>query len=523
MAGTNKLGVYWGVDGISLVEVAKSVPLETAYVSFDELQIGNLTNTVTEDVRLLELLQKAVRNKGFSTTEAYLSLPSRDIIVRWFLIPWLKPHEVQGVVAFEARKYIPFQLEELIYTYYPSTILRGGVKQIGVLFTAIRKDSYKKYVNVLSQSGMNVVYSEPSCMSFLRTLFTKKVLDANQVAAVLTMDQDGGELNIVSDGFVKFIRDFRLSTPQSADNDGGEEVLRAKLYNEVRISFDFFNRQHPETEVSRIISFTSSMNKTLCAGLSDDLGIPVLPVDTVSLLDRAGITDMGAANAFGVALSGSVREVIDLNLSEGDASCAVSAKDEKKTIKIPSFMFPVIAGVFLVFVLGFIWTVTSALLLEKGKKVAALNNSLGKFSDVSLDDIEFKRSAERKVLNAINSLELRSSVTPLVVRVFQLIPNGMWLSTVNVMYVQSDAGSKKNADDSASQDSGKTKSSVNLLLTGKIYLGDGNSEFDAVNRFIMTLRTDAKVAAFLKDIKLTSLKTETLGKNTVTVFSINCQ
>ena len=119
-------------------------------------------------IGLLDILQKTVRNKGFSTTETYLSLPSKDILIRWFLIPWMKTSEIQAVVSFEAKKYIPFDIEETAYTYYPTTVTKDGGRQIGILFVAIRKNTIEKYINILIQAGLNIVYSEPGAMSLDR-------------------------------------------------------------------------------------------------------------------------------------------------------------------------------------------------------------------------------------------------------------------------------------------------------------------------------------------------------------------
>ena len=132
-----KLGIYWGTAGISFVELNKDALLASAFVSFADLQRSDPVvgiKHLSEDVRLLDLIQKALRAGSFSTGNAFFSLPSNDIIVRWFVIPWMKPEEIQGVVAFEAKKYIPFPLEELVFNYYPSTITKDGSRQIGIAF-----------------------------------------------------------------------------------------------------------------------------------------------------------------------------------------------------------------------------------------------------------------------------------------------------------------------------------------------------------------------------------------------------
>ncbi|MEI6358393.1 MAG: pilus assembly protein PilM, partial [Verrucomicrobiota bacterium] len=100
---------------LQAIVVTETIVTNAAEIPFSLLDGGASPDikSVSEDARLLELLHKTIRNKGFSTLDTYLSFSLKEILVRWFLIPWMRPHEIQGVVTFEARKYIPFPLDEV--------------------------------------------------------------------------------------------------------------------------------------------------------------------------------------------------------------------------------------------------------------------------------------------------------------------------------------------------------------------------------------------------------------------------
>ena len=119
MLRQKKIGLYWGQKGLSLVEVHKNELVMFSVIPFDSLENNPIVGirSFIEDPRLLDLIQSAYRSARFSTIDTCLSLPSKDIIVRWFIIPWMRPSEIQGVVVFEARKYIPFPLEDLFFSY----------------------------------------------------------------------------------------------------------------------------------------------------------------------------------------------------------------------------------------------------------------------------------------------------------------------------------------------------------------------------------------------------------------------
>ena len=375
MAGQGKLGVFWGQDGLSFVEAMKGTPTHKAFLSFSSFRDAQGAVPVTQDARLLEEIQKTVRNNAFTSTDIYFSIPSKDIIVRWFVIPWMRPYEIQGVVAFEVRKYLPFPLEELVYTYYPSTITQSGMKQIGVVFVGIRKETFQYYARVLTQSGLNVIFCEPSSMSLLRVLVFRKALDPQQNTAILQINGDGGEIDIVSGGFVKFVRDFSLSSGGTAAFQDTEDFARAKLYNEVRISLDFFNRQHSE-EVTRIIALTTADNRGLANGLMEDLGSAVVPVDVSQMVGGADQVGVGALSAFGITLSGDVPEVIDFNISEGEVEVAIRKKDQPVS-KMPRHVWPAASVIVSAMIIVLLWLAGQQQMGVRNAEIASLKKSLG--------------------------------------------------------------------------------------------------------------------------------------------------
>jgi hypothetical protein len=533
MAAQKKLGVYWGDFGIHFVEVVKdSVALRTS-VPFSAILDDTSSNfqSISEDARLLELIQKTLRNLRFSSVEAHLAVPSKDVIVRWFAIPFMKSHEIQGVVTFEARKYIPFPLEELDFTYYPSTFTRDGVKQIGIVFVGIRKEVLRRYITVLAQSGLNVIYTEPACMSFLRALVYRKVVDLSKMVAILNIDRNRAEIDIASNGFVKFVRDFNLSSGQTPGIDDPENFLRAKCYNESRISLDFFNRQHSE-DVSQVIALTVVPDQAIGSGLMDDLGLPVISVDAASLINTNEAVEMGVVGAFGVALSGQIPTVVDFNLSEGDAATGVHVKtQERRAVKIPSFLFALISGFVSLSMLLGTWFLSYQQFVIKERAVAEVSLRLGKFIDMQQEEIESQQSKQKKVINTLKPLAYHSTLTPVALRLFHLLPEGMWLSSLSFSYKETSPEQRKRKE--ANKDVQKpapVKGASNISIrnlsinfSGYIFLDDPNMQYDAVNHFLSTLRADDELAKYGTNFKLMSLKVQAEKGKDITSFTIVSQ
>jgi Tfp pilus assembly PilM family ATPase len=563
MTGHRRLGIHWGETGFSFVEVSREAPTLTAFVPFPEQGVTLGIKNLSQDIALLDVLQKTVRNKGFSTTETYLSLPSKDILIRWFFIPWMKTSEIQSVVSFEAKKYIPFNIDETAYTYYPTTVTHEGIRQIGVLFVAIRKSVFEKYINVLIQAGLNVVYSEPAAMSLVRALMFRRQVNLDHVTAILRTEQDTGELIILSKGHVKFTRDFKIQSPEPLNlaaagqplPEDVEEVLRARIFNEVRISLEFFSRQYSEEDVTKIVILSSGLKQSFWTGLNDELGVPMEIVDPLREIPSGEGMSAGGIYAFGAAMAGKVPAVIDFNLSEG-ASQSVSLKKEEIVEQNQKLILPIIVGVACAALIAIVFFVSGFFLDGLRTKINVVKTRVGANVEMTTVDLSAKTAAQKKELAALESLPLKARLTPLVIRLVKQLPKGVWLQNISVTFKDTPPSAVKKAKKTAPEDAkavkegadagdvkdkkastdkkkgspakvkpvyGNISTNVEMEISGYIYLNDSNAEFGLANQLVSLLRKDEELKALFKNIKLVSVKSDVYAEFKVTVFQILCE
>lgn len=530
MPNNRKLGVYWGNTGVNLVELNKDTAVTSTFVSFSDIDRQSIvgSSALSEDLKLLDLLQKTLRSGSFSTNNAFLSLPSKDIIVRWFVIPWVKAEEIQGMVTFEAKKYIPFPLEDLYFNYYPSTITKDGARQIGVALTAIRKTHYERYINVLIQAGVNVVFSEPSAMSLLRTLVFRKHVNTDQTLAILIARETSCEIAIVSKGYVRFIRDFSLKSSQPSDEPEDDDFFRMKFFNEVRMSLDFFARNNPGPEVEKILAISSGMKSIFFDGMTDDVGLPVQVLERFQILENTGaLVDISYIRAFGVALSGEVPAVVNFNLSEGVAQSGNRPAKKMPQIKVSPSLLALIGAVVLCLSLlaASFWWVNSQMQAKLTAKqdIAA---RLGRFLDKPKEDIDAELSLASKKVSAIKSLPLKSTITSLFLYLVKLVPDGVWFDSFDVSTEASGPAPAATSPGARARkltanDYYVLKSSIKMIISGYASLGDTNSEFELVNQFVEKVSTDPLVKKSFTEVKLKSLQAKDTGAGIkLTAFTI---
>ena len=525
MASHKHLGIHWGERGVTLVEVVHGVPAVSAFVPFPQTPGEGVLNTsgVSREIQILEVLQKAVRNKGFSTVDTSFSIPSKDIVIRWFVIPWMKSSEIHSVVAFEAKKYVPFPIEEMSYTYYPTTLAANDLRQIGILFVAIRKDVLERYAGTLIQSGMNLGYSEPAPMSLLRALVFRKIVNPDQLTAIVHVDDHTGEILIASKGYVKFIRDFKI---QSGSVDGAmtgvadDDVLRARLFNEIRISFEFFSRQYGGAEVDKMVVIATALQKRLWEGVSEDTGVNVEIVDISRLIERGESNGVFAAHAFGAAMAGEVSSVIDFNLFEG-AQQQVSLKKEEIERRNRQLVFPLVIGVLIFLVITGMYIASGILFDRMRADIAAHEQKIGVNVGMAQDEADAKRLDEQQKLQALQSLPLKSRVTPLLIRLVKRLPAGVWFDGITLTFKDTPEkqGQKKEGEFLYS----RIRTKAGMVISGFAYQKDNNTEFETVNKFVNTLRSDDVLGSFFAHIDITALKVQELKNKRLTAFTIVCE
>ena len=528
MASEKRLGVYSGSSGFTLVQLESNAPAIGTFVPFvspEDVASTADKKSLPHDMQILDALQKSVRNKGFSTQETFLSIPSKDIIIRWFSIPWMKSSEIQDVVIFEAKKYIPFPIDELSYTYFPSNILGSNPRQIGIIFVAIRKDVFEKHADALMQAGINVVYSEPASASLYRALVFRKIVDPDELTAIVYVDGYIGELLICEKGYVKFIREFNLQggVHQGVGTLQIDDELRSKVFNEIRISSEFFLRQYGGEEVQRMVAISIGGNNALWDKMGEELGVNVEIVDIFRLVDHNDCNTMAAVYAYGVAMMSKVVTVIDFNLFEGSKQ-QVSLKQVEIDQRRQALVLPLAvgAGVFtLIFSVAFF---ADQLLSKFRQEVVNLEQEIGEYVDIDESDAVQKKMKNVKKLFSLKSLPFDARATKMLVRLVKRLPSGFWLESVRLSFKDEPVSARKVPEPGNKEvDYYSLQTKTAMTFSGYVSLKDNNIEFERVNHFFNALNSDNLFATNFTQIKIVSLQVREYDNRKVTAFSITCE
>jgi len=140
MASTT--GIYIGTDNIDVVSLTGTfqhprlssfarakLPNPAAWrsqvrVEGQALQETGSIPAESAEQSVIACIQNLMGRLGFPQgSQAMAGLPSESVVIRYFQMPAIPPHERKMAIAFEAKKYLPFKLEDIVSDFYPVFII----------------------------------------------------------------------------------------------------------------------------------------------------------------------------------------------------------------------------------------------------------------------------------------------------------------------------------------------------------------------------------------------------------------
>lgn len=529
--GENKqLGIFWGKNNLFIVTVASGKPSTIFSVPFPREAGGTSVEAGPFSplgMEIVSIVQNTLRQHKMNSGAAYVSLPTRDIIFRSFIIPWMQPNEVKGVVDFEASKYVPFALDDLSYSFYPMTVTEGNLRRIRIIFVAIKKAVLESYKQILEQAALRVYIAEPATLSLIRVMAVKELLPKEETVALIEIGDEVGDIIVVDHHMPQFVREFQLRIPGAAQENPDPQALMTRMLNEIRISLNYFSRQEERFKVKKLVLLSISDPTDIVRRLEEDLHLPVVSIAIDSVLANAPSQDVNFLKAYGAALYSSLNLPSDLNLLE----------IKTKTVKLASTLITrkvnytsviVTALVCLLIVLAAFF-VTNFTLKNQESQSAALGRELKSSKDTSVQKLRFENETLSKKLDYFKNLQTESDIAAFLVTIPTLLPEGVWVEQIDILYpdvLPSDKDKKKvSGGDSAKTDAltQKLEPRPVLDIKGYAYSANPGDQFKLLNDLLANFKGNKEFSAFFNTIDLESIQAKSYGKYSATFFHLICR
>ncbi len=511
----NSLGIYFGPKFISVVETKGRKLVSSALIPQSTMPEGELeesSSAEAKSARLINLLKEELKKNNIQAKEATLSLSGKDLIIRILEMPVMSRDELQSAINFEVKKYIPFKVEDLI-SDSQITLDKDSHSNL-VLFIGIKKEILDKYISILDQLNIKIKAIEYSAYSILRCLKLTNSSDRG-VIGVLAVDIQGkDEVNftVLENGFPLFSRDIALVSEAGDLGDFEEKSIDdvlEKLKTEIRVSLDYYRRKFAAKNTKKILLLCSPEFRQNLEAVVKEMGLEVQFMDVTRRIGGIFSYSLSFIKGYCASLSRIIRTDIKINLLAAREKVKIpleriplrEAESFFKDLRI-DFRF-VVLGVFIC-IATFMFGVYRASPLRRELQ-GIVKSRIGITSAnplSSYEDLTGVQSSYKSRLDVIDDLvKNQLYITEPLAAIPSVMPNGAWLT-----------------DFAFSNQSGV----ATFALNGIVYLGEGDKEFEAVNKLVTGLKSNPGFGKYFKDIRIKSMDRRELDKVTVTYFSIYC-
>ena len=227
----SKLGIDIGTSSIKVVELSTSggrFKLENYGLFELKGQKGR-----TESQNILQLpdeeivwgLQQVLKQAKFGSKDVVASIPSFSTFTTVIQMPYLSEEDLAKAIPFEARKYIPIPLDEVVLDWSiigivdqpagGATLPEGsGKPTVEVFLAAVPKDQTARYQRIMQTAGLRLVALELENAGLIRGLLGNDL----SPSAIVNIGGRSTSMVVVSKGFERLSHNYEI---------GGFEITKA--------------------------------------------------------------------------------------------------------------------------------------------------------------------------------------------------------------------------------------------------------------------------------------------------------
>lgn len=253
------LGIDVGGNVIKLVQL-KNVNGRPQLVTYGYAQRSATTvtsNFLDQPEELAGIIKDLCEQSKVTTKDAITALPAPAVFSSILNLPTITKSDiknraaVEAAVQAEARKVVPLPLEEMILDWKvlpQRSADEGGKEQFQVLLTGAAKKLVKKYMDIFTMAGLNLVSLETESFALSRALI------GNDRSVIMIVDV--GALNtylLIVDGGVPFF-DRTIGTAGFDITQAISHNLGIPLEQAEQFKFDFsLHSSLPSDKLPKVI------------------------------------------------------------------------------------------------------------------------------------------------------------------------------------------------------------------------------------------------------------------------------
>ncbi len=218
----NCLGIDISASAVKMVELGKEDGRHKlnnyAIFSLDKYlkskdQQSDLENFQISNEKIAKIIKQTIKEAKIESRDVYFSVPVYSSFYTLIDFPDMSKKEIKAAIPFEARKYVPIPISEVILDW--SVVNPPNNKDSKqVLLIAVPKKVIDNYNQIVELAGLNLRGIEGETFSLTRALI------GNDESVIILIDSGARSINvsIIDDGYIRVTHNLEM---------GGRKITKA--------------------------------------------------------------------------------------------------------------------------------------------------------------------------------------------------------------------------------------------------------------------------------------------------------
>lgn len=335
---TKTLGLDIGSHSVKCVQLEKKGAAGYRLLSVGVFEIAPEGINLEEDPRkaIVSAIKKAFEGINLKRTAIITAIGGVSTAIRQIELPFMTEKELASAIKWEARNYIPFDINDVELDYQIINTSKASNK-LDIILVSIIRDFVKYHLELLREIPIDPQIIDVNPLALVNAVLFNEEIERDEFVVLMDIGDKNTTLSVYSEEGQYFVRNIMISGndftddimkgnglsytdaerfKRSEDSVALIETIKPSLDNlvrEVRRSLTFYENQAKIKGFSKIfLTGGSAPLKGLDGHLSTELGLPVeilnpfrkINVEKASLLTPFGDDLCKLALAVGLATRG---------------------------------------------------------------------------------------------------------------------------------------------------------------------------------------------------------------------------
>ena len=228
---SGNIGIDIGTSSVKIVELQKKGGrFELANYGMFELTGAGYSSEGSSnwqsilkmpDKEISDGIMETMKRAGISSTDVIASIPSFSTFATVIEMPYISNDDLARALPFEAKKYIPIPLDEVVLDWSIVGVIDGADKTVGgnpsmveVFLAAVPKDETTRYQSIMKNAGLKIQALELENSALIRALLGNDL----SPAVIVNIGGRSTSIIIINRGYERVSHNYEI---------GGFEITKA--------------------------------------------------------------------------------------------------------------------------------------------------------------------------------------------------------------------------------------------------------------------------------------------------------